>query len=143
MQLDSIASVDRAHRITLATRLAGSDQNAVSRLLRAGRIFEYWAHEACLLPIEDYPLFKRRMLDLSDRHWWGRERTAEGRAVERDVLARLRDEGALPVRASRAGAGRCGAGNRPSARSSNCSPPARSRSRGARASSGSTTCRSA
>ena len=30
-----------------------------------GRIFEYWAHEACLLPIEDYPLFKRRMVELA------------------------------------------------------------------------------
>ncbi len=99
VQLDSISTVDRAHRITLATRIGRFDETAVSRLLATGRIFEYWAHEACLLPIEDYPLFKRRMLELSDRHWWGRERTAEGRAVEREVLARLRDEGALPVRA--------------------------------------------
>jgi uncharacterized protein YcaQ len=99
VQLDSISTVDRAHRITLATRIGRFDETAVSRLLAAGRIFEYWAHEACLLTIEDYPLFKRRMLELSDRHWWGRERTAEGRAVERDVLARLREEGALPVRA--------------------------------------------
>jgi uncharacterized protein len=99
VQLDSISTVDRAHRITLSTRIGGFDEKAVSKLLGTGRIFEYWAHEACLLPIEDYPLFKRRMLDLSERHWWGRERTAEGRAVERDVLSRLRDEGALPVRA--------------------------------------------
>src|SRR5262245_34216070 len=39
------------------------------------------------------------MLDLRDRHWWGRERTKEMRAVEREVVARIRDEGALPVRA--------------------------------------------
>ena len=99
VQLDSISTVDRAHRITLATRIGSFDERAVSRLLASGRIFEYWAHEACLLPIEDYVLFKRRMRDLADRHWWGRERTAEGRAVEREVLARLGDEGALPVRA--------------------------------------------
>jgi uncharacterized protein YcaQ len=99
VQLDSISTVDRAHRITLATRVGGFDEGVVSRLLGRGKIFEYWAHEACLLPIEDYPLFKRRMIDLADHHWWGRERTPEGRAFERDVLARLRDEGALPVRA--------------------------------------------
>ena len=62
-------------------------------------MFEYWSHEACLLPIEDYPLFKRRMVDLSDRHWWGRERTAEGARSRREVLARICDEGALPARA--------------------------------------------
>jgi uncharacterized protein len=99
VQLDSISTVDRAHRITLATRIGGFDEGVVSRLLGSGRIFEYWAHEACLLPIEDYPLFKRRMVELADHHWWGRQRTDEGRAVEREVLARLRDEGALPVRA--------------------------------------------
>jgi hypothetical protein len=99
VQLDSISTVDRAHRITLSTRVGGFDEAVVTRLLAKGRVFEYWAHEACLLPIEDYPLFKRRMRDLADHHWWGRERTAEGRAVEREVLERLRAEGALPVRA--------------------------------------------
>jgi uncharacterized protein YcaQ len=99
VQLDSISTVDRAHRITLATRIGAFDERAVSKLLGSGRIFEYWAHEACLLPIEDYALFKRRMIALSERHWWGRERTDEGRAVEREVLARIRAEGALPVRA--------------------------------------------
>ena len=99
VQLDSISKVDRAHRITLATRIGGFNDTAISTLLRQGRIFEYWAHEACLVPISDYPMFKRRMLELTDRHWWGRERSAETRALERDVLARLRDEGPLPVRA--------------------------------------------
>jgi hypothetical protein len=99
VQLDSIATVDRAHRITLASRVGAYEERAISELLRAGRIFEYWAHEACLLPISDYALFKRRMLDLRDRHWWGRERTKEMRAVEHEVVARIRDEGALPVRA--------------------------------------------
>ena len=51
------------------------------------------------MPIEDYALFKRRMLELKDHHWWGRQRTAEGRKVELQVLARIREEGALPVRA--------------------------------------------
>jgi uncharacterized protein YcaQ len=99
VQLDSIATVDRAHRLTLSARIGAFAEADISRLLREGRVFEYWSHEACLLPIEDYALFKFRMDELRDHHWWGRERTAEGRAVERDVLARIRDEGALPARA--------------------------------------------
>jgi uncharacterized protein YcaQ len=99
VQLDSIATVDRAHRLTLVSRAGAYAEADISRLLDDGRIFEYWSHEACLLPIEDYPLFKRRMAELSDRHWWGRARTKELRAVERDVLARIETEGALPVRA--------------------------------------------
>jgi uncharacterized protein len=99
VQLDSISTVDRAHRITLATRVGDFDEKLVSRLLAQGRVFEYWAHEACLLPIEDYPLFKRRMIDLAERHWWGWERTGHIDEVAKEVLARIREEGALPVRA--------------------------------------------
>src|SRR5262249_54321911 len=72
-------------------------------LLRAGRIFEYWAHEACLLPIEDYPLFKRRMVHLRDVHWWGRERA--DRKTEKLVLEALHERGALPSRAFEGKAG--------------------------------------
>jgi uncharacterized protein YcaQ len=99
VQLDSIATVDRAHRLTLVSRVGAYEEREVSGLLREGRVFEYWAHEACLLPTDDYPLFKRRMRELRDHHWWGRQRTAEGRKVEQRVLARIAEEGALPARA--------------------------------------------
>src|SRR5262245_21793263 len=61
VQLDSIATVDRAHRLTLVARIGAYPEAELSRLLREGRVFEYWSHEACLLRIDDYPLFKRRM----------------------------------------------------------------------------------
>ena len=91
VQLDSIATVDRAHRLTLTSRIGAYDEREVSRLLVDGRVFEYWAHEACLLGIEDYPLMKRRMEHLRDVHWWGRERTEALRPVEEHVLARIRE----------------------------------------------------
>jgi uncharacterized protein YcaQ len=103
VQLDSISVVDRAHRLTLSARIGEFAPPAVSQLLRSGRIFEYWAHEACLLPIEDYPLFKRRMVHLRDVHWWGRERT--DRETEALVLEALRERGALPSRAFEGKAG--------------------------------------
>ena len=97
VQLDSISTVERAHRLTLSSRLGWYRPGTVSRLLGQGRIFEFWAHEACLLPIEDFPLFKRRMLELADRHWWGRART--DRETEARVLEAIREQGALPSRA--------------------------------------------
>jgi len=97
VQLDSISTVDRAHRLTLTSRLGWYPPSAVSRLLAEGRIFEYWAHEACLLPIEDYPLFKRRMVHLEGAHWWGRKR--QDRKTEEHVLEAIRERGALPSRA--------------------------------------------
>jgi uncharacterized protein len=97
VQLDSISTVDRAHRLTLTSRLGFYPPGTVTLLLSQARVFEYWAHEACLVPIEDFPLFKRRMEDLKDRHWWGRERL-DGK-TEALVLEAIRERGALPSRA--------------------------------------------
>jgi uncharacterized protein len=97
VQLDSISTVDRAHRLTLTSRLGRYPPGTVSRLLSQAKIFEYWAHEASLLPIEDYPLFKRRMEELKDRHWWGRKR--EDKKTEAIVLDAIRERGPLPSRA--------------------------------------------
>ena len=108
VQLDSISTVERAHRLTLTSRLGHYPPGTVARLLSQGRVFEYWAHEACLLPVEDFPLFKRRMLELRDRHWWGRER--KDKATEQHVLEAIRERGALPSRAFE-GAGRGGMWN--------------------------------
>ena len=61
VQLDSISTVERSHRIALTSRIGNYPRESVSHLLGQGRIFEYWAHEACLLPIESWPLFRRAM----------------------------------------------------------------------------------
>jgi uncharacterized protein YcaQ len=104
VQLDSISTVARAHRLTLGSRIGAYPEHIVSRLLNAGRIFEYWAHEACLVPIEDYPLFKRRMEHLRERHWWGRKHDHDPKVKER-VLDALREHGALPTRFFEGGGG--------------------------------------
>src|SRR5579885_1378963 len=67
VQLDSISTVDRAHRLTLAARVGAFDADAVPRLLRDGRVFEYWAHEASLVPFELWPHFRTTMQ--GGGHW--------------------------------------------------------------------------
>jgi uncharacterized protein len=104
VQLDSISTVGRAHRLTLSSRIGHYPERTVSRLLKTGRIFEYWAHEACLVPIEDYPLFKRRMEHLRERHWWGRKHDHDPE-VKESVLDALRTNGALPTRFFEGGGG--------------------------------------
>jgi uncharacterized protein YcaQ len=70
VQLDSISTVDRSHRITLGARIGAYPADAVSRLLGNGRLIEYWAHEACLLPAEDWLLFRAEM-ENGGRRWYG------------------------------------------------------------------------
>ncbi|MET0982180.1 MAG: crosslink repair DNA glycosylase YcaQ family protein, partial [Telluria sp.] len=64
-----------------------------------GALFEYWAHEACFVPIEDYALLRHRMLDPAAMGWkysatWMRERADDVAAV----LAHIRTKG--PARSS-------------------------------------------
>lgn len=70
VQLDSISTVDRSHRIALGGRIGDFPRDAVSRLLARGRLIEYWAHEACLLPAEDWPLLRPAM-QVGGRRWYG------------------------------------------------------------------------
>ena len=96
VQLDSISTVERSDRIALASRIGDYPRDAVSRLLRSGRIFEYWAHEACVLPIEDWPLFRPAMRN-GGRRWYGDvERTHPHLAEE--ILTEIGERGPLPSR---------------------------------------------
>jgi uncharacterized protein len=97
VQLDSISAVDRAHRLTLTSRIGGYDEEELRHLLGAGRVFEYWAHEACLLPIELWPHCRRTMEGRG--HWRFHDRALEqhGDLVE-PILERIRAEGPLGSR---------------------------------------------
>ena len=97
MQLDSISTVDRAHRLTLSARIGAFDPEVVPGLLRDGRVFEYWAHEASLLPVELWPHFRNAMNGKG--HWGAHDRALREHAqLVEPVLERIRAEGPLGSR---------------------------------------------
>jgi hypothetical protein len=97
VQLDSITAVDRAHRLTLSSRIGAYDEAGLQGLLGSGRVFEYWAHEACLLPIELWPHCRRTMH--GSAHWRFHEHAMrEHRDLVEPVLERIRAEGPLGSR---------------------------------------------
>ncbi len=97
VQLDSISTVDRAHRLTISSRVGAFDEAILQRLLGSGRIFEYWAHESSLLPIELWPFFRRAMA--GDGHWGSHARALREHAdLVEPVLDRIRAEGPLGSR---------------------------------------------
>jgi len=97
VQLDSISAVDRAHRLTLSSRIGAFPEQELQGLLTAGRVFEYWAHEACLLPIELWPHCRRTME--GGAHWRFHERALQAHAdLVEPVLERIRTEGPLGSR---------------------------------------------
>jgi uncharacterized protein len=102
VQLDSISTVDRAHRLTISSRVGAFPEETVMRLLREGRVFEYWAHEASILPIELWPHF-RHVMD-GGGHWGTHDRALMQHAdLVEPILERIRTEGPLASRDFEAG----------------------------------------
>jgi uncharacterized protein YcaQ len=97
VQLDSISTVERSHRLALSSRVGSYPPGTVSRLLGTQRLFEYWAHEACLLPIDDYPWHRWRMQEFQGHAWRTRILEEDPGLVER-VLEEVRQRGPLASR---------------------------------------------
>ena len=88
VQLDSVNVFARTHYMPFFSRLGPYDRDALDRWLwRSGDVFEYWAHEASLLPVEDHPLFRFRME--AGWHWERLERMLEERP---DLLDQIEAE---------------------------------------------------
>ncbi|HET6624091.1 MAG TPA: crosslink repair DNA glycosylase YcaQ family protein [Gaiellaceae bacterium] len=92
VQLDSITAVERSHRIVLGSRVGEYPRETVSRLLGQGRVFEYWAHQACLIPVEDWPLYRFWM---TQEHPWRGDVLARERELADEVRAAIRERGPL------------------------------------------------
>ncbi|HEX7049749.1 MAG TPA: crosslink repair DNA glycosylase YcaQ family protein [Longimicrobiales bacterium] len=99
LQIDTIHVVARSPYLVLWSRLGPYEPGWLDALLAEGALFEYWAHEACFLPIEDYPLYRHRMLDPSGMGWkYSHEWVEEHREAVDRLLAHVRAHG--PVRSA-------------------------------------------
>ncbi|MCY7364881.1 MAG: winged helix DNA-binding domain-containing protein [Frankiaceae bacterium] len=97
LQVDSVNVFERAHHLPLFSRLGPYDRELLPLAAYRHRdLFEYWGHEASLLPVSTHPLLRWRMeqaarLELG----WGRvTRVARERPdVVTAVLQRITDGG--------------------------------------------------
>lgn len=97
LQLDSVSVAGaRSHAIVLLSRLEGLPVRLGEELLAPGApLFEYWAHEACWLPLELYPFFGFRREESQKRHpWWG-DLIGQHPEIVRTLLERIEKEGKL------------------------------------------------
>lgn len=99
LQIDTIHVVARSPYLVLWSRLGDYPRAWLDELLAGGALFEYWAHEACFVPIEDYRLLRHRMLDPLAMGWkYSARWMAEHREEVAAILAHVRTHG--PVRAA-------------------------------------------
>lgn len=83
LQLDSVSAVVRAHYAPVFSRIGGYDRALLDdaawrhRARSPRRLVEYWAHEAALVPVADWPLFRWRMAEYEHGRWSGMRKVVE------------------------------------------------------------------
>jgi uncharacterized protein len=114
VQLDSVNVFSRSHYMPLFSRLGPYPRETLDGLTVhqdgvAGRapadrreLFEYWGHEASLIPVDMQPLLRWRMARADDLAWSGVAQVAkDDPGLVRRVLELVRDQG--PIRAAEVG----------------------------------------
>jgi uncharacterized protein len=94
VQLDTISVLARSHELVAYARLGAVGREKVERAYWNGGAFEYWSHAACVLPVEEWPMFafRRRWFRARGQRW--HKVGAEG--IDR-VLDALRANGPMTV----------------------------------------------
>jgi uncharacterized protein len=106
VQLDTISVLARSHELVAYARLGPVSRQQIEQAYwhaRKPAAFEYWAHAACVLPIEQWPYFafRRRALRARGVRW----HQSHAETCDK-VLARLRAEG--PLTATQLGGAKAG-----------------------------------
>jgi uncharacterized protein YcaQ len=102
LQIDSVNALVRSHYLPLYSRLGNYPQNLLDQAAwsqgRQRKLFEYWGHEASLLPVELYPLMRWRMQRAAQGQGIYQQMARFGREQQPTiarVLQLVRDQGAL------------------------------------------------
>ena len=108
LQIDSVNVFERAHYVPVYSRLGPYDRTLVDRAAYRSRdLFEYWGHEASLLPVGTQPLLRWRMERAAAlEEGWGRTQqiVRDDPAFVAHVLQRVADEGPVAAGALHVGA---------------------------------------
>ncbi|MCX7021443.1 MAG: winged helix DNA-binding domain-containing protein [bacterium] len=99
VQIDTVNVIERAHHHTLWTRLPDYRPEYLDALLALDRkIFEYWGHAMCYLPLADFRFYLGKMRSFPDWQSWQAPFVKKHAKLMEEVYARIRAEGPLAAR---------------------------------------------
>ena len=101
LQIDSVNVLERAHYLPAFSRLGPYPRDLLDRASQRAprRLFEYWGHEASLIPVDLHPLLRWRMERAAGDAWGGMRRIQRDRPeLVARVLEQVAERG--PVAAS-------------------------------------------
>lgn len=100
LQIDSVNVFERSHYLPLFARLGAYNRTALDQLTfaRKGRYVEYWAHEAAVIPVDTWPLFRWRMEEFRQRDSNASSWASEHAGILDWLRSELADKG--PIAAS-------------------------------------------
>ncbi|MFZ6816981.1 winged helix-turn-helix domain-containing protein [Undibacterium sp. Ji22W] len=95
LQIDTIHVVARSPYLVLWSRLGDYQQEWLEQHLDEGRLFEYWSHEACFLPIESFGRYRHQMLNPEGMGWkYNQTWLQENASHVKQVLMHIKNFGA-------------------------------------------------
>lgn len=94
IQIDTISVVSRSHDLIAFNRYPHYKEGSIWDYQKEGRIFEYWSHAMCLMPMEAYPLTAWRKSHYHEEMWssfrsWG----IKNKEVVEQVYNKVKEEG--------------------------------------------------
>ena len=101
IQIDSVNVLVRSQELPLFARLGDNDRNAINKATAQSKIFEYWGHEAAILPVEIQPLFRWKMNAARTgkiKHWGLTSFYAENKAFVKRILKHVEINGPVTAR---------------------------------------------
>ena len=101
IQIDSVNVLVRSQELPLFTRLGDHDRNAINKATAQSKIFEYWGHEAAILPVEIQPLFRWKMNAARTgkiKHWGLTSFYADNKAFVKRILKHVETNGPVTAR---------------------------------------------